>query len=328
MSQRILVTGGAGFIGSSLCERLLSEGHHVVALDDMFRGRADNLEACSKYESFHFLSGDARSPEDLQRCFDLLGGIDLIHHLAAINGTRWFHEAARQVIDVNINATLATVEKALEWGARYVLASSPEAFGDVTNMPLMEESASLFSNPSQHQRFAYGASKYLDEVAVQHAVRNGLDGRIVRPFNGYGERLMGDKYGQVVAMMFEAVRRQEPINVHGDGQQTRSFTHVDDLVNGFYLAGHLDEGIEGQPLIGVSFNLGSDEEVNMLTLAQSINDVVGSQAVDIVLSEGYHGDSVRRLPDCSNAVTMLGWCPAISLKSGLISVWNRLQGQP
>ncbi|MBL6743584.1 MAG: SDR family NAD(P)-dependent oxidoreductase [Candidatus Poseidonia sp.] len=328
MSQRILVTGGAGFIGSSLCERLLNEGHQVVALDNMFRGRAENLKECHEHPSFHFLSGDACSSDDLQRCFDLLGGIDLIHHLAAINGTRWFHEAARQVIDVNINATLATVEKAVEWGSRYVLASSPEAFGDVSSMPLMEGSESVFSNPSQHQRFAYGASKYLDEVAVQHAVRNGLDGRIVRPFNGYGVRLMGDEYGQVVAMMFEAIRRQEPINVHGDGQQTRSFTHIDDLVNGFYLAGHLDGGIEGQPLSGSSFNLGSEEEVNMLSLAQSINEVVGSQAVDIVLSEGYHGDSMRRLPNCTNAVSMLGWHPAISLKDGLISVWSGLQHQP
>ena len=328
MSQRILVTGGAGFIGSSLCERLLSEGHHVVALDNMFRGRAENLEVCTSHASFHFVSGDACSKEDLQRCYDLLGGIDLIHHLAAINGTRWFHEAARHVIDVNINATLATVEKAIEWGARYVLASSPEAFGDLSSMPLKEESESLFPNASHHQRFAYGASKYLDEVAVQHAVRNGLDGRIVRPFNGYGARLIGDEYGQVVAMMFEAIRSQEPINVHGSGLQTRSFTHVDDLVNGFYLAGNLAEGIKGQPLSGCCFNLGSEEEVNMLSLAQSINEVVGSQAVDIVLSEGYHGDSVRRLPDCSNAVTMLGWSPTVSLKDGLMSVWSQLKGQP
>lgn len=328
MSQRILVTGGAGFIGSSLCERLLSEGHQVVALDNMFRGRSENLEHCLTHDSFHLSSGDASSTEDLQGCFDLLGGIDLVHHLAAINGTRWFHKAARRVIDVNINATLATIDKALEWGARYVLASSPEAFGDAKTMPLKEDNESVFPNSAQHQRFAYGASKYLDEVAVYHAVREGLDGRIVRPFNGYGVRLMGDDYGQVVAMMFHAVRSQQAIQVHGDGQQTRSLTHVDDLVEGFYLAGHLDRGIKGQEMRGAAFNLGSQEEVSMLTLAQAVNDVVGSQAVDIVFSEGYHGDSSRRLPDCSNALEYLGWRPSILLSDGLRTVWSRLKGQP
>ena len=180
------------------------------------------------------VEGDVQRSEDLQRCFDSLGGVDLVHHLAAINGTKWFHEAAMDVIDVNVNGTLATVRKAMEWGARFVLASSPEAYGENERMPLGAEDESRFPPASAHQRFSYGASKYLDEVAVHHAVGQGLDARIVRPFNGYGAAMVGDDYGQVVGMFFRAVVEQRPMVVHGeDGLQTRSFTHVDDLVEGF-----------------------------------------------------------------------------------------------
>ncbi|RJU96117.1 MAG: NAD-dependent epimerase/dehydratase family protein, partial [Candidatus Poseidoniales archaeon] len=176
-----------------------------------------------------------------------------------------------------------------------------------------------------HQRFSYGASKYLDEVALQHAVLHGLDGRIVRPFNGYGHRMVGDAYGQVVGMMFQAVKERGVIAVHGDGQQTRSFTHLDDLVDGIYLAGALDAGLNGESLRGASFNIGSTEEVSMLDLAHAINATVGSQAVDIVLAGGYHGDSKRRLPDCTSAAERLGWRAKVSLEEGLRRMWAALQ---
>ncbi|MEC8167400.1 MAG: NAD-dependent epimerase/dehydratase family protein, partial [Candidatus Thermoplasmatota archaeon] len=174
----------------------------------------------------------------------------------------------------------------------------------------------------------YGASKYLDEVAVHHAVGQGLDARIVRPFNGYGAAMVGDDYGQVVGMFFRAVVEQRPMVVHGDGLQTRSFTHVDDLVEGFYLAGELDRGVDGSALAGASFNIGTTEEVSIRTLAEIINRTVGTMAVDMVLGGGYPGDSNRRLPDASSALTQLGWSSTTTLETGLARVWAALQTGP
>jgi nucleoside-diphosphate-sugar epimerase len=328
MTMRVLVTGGAGLIGVGLVERLLAEGHRVVVLDNLFRGRMDHLNHVMGMEAFDFVEGDVTSEADLQRCAELLGGVDLVHHLAAINGTKWFHEAARQVIEVNINGTLVALSMAERWGARFVLASSPEAFGDPVAMPLQEVNASVFPSAEAHQRFSYGASKYLDEIAVQHAVRGGLDARIVRPFNAYGHRMVSDAYGQVIGMLFGAVQEQVPMTVHGDGSQTRSFTHLDDVVEGFYLAGALEVGQDGSRLAGSAFNIGSTEETTVLALAQAVNATVGSKAVDIVLGGGYHGDALRRVPACERALVQLGWVAKTSLEEGLRLMWARLHSTP
>ena len=321
--KRVLVTGGAGFIGVGLVARLLEEGHTVVVLDNLFRGKQDHLKPLVDRGAV-FVEGDVTRSEDLDRCYDALGGVDLIHHLAAINGTKWFHEAAMKVIDVNINGTLCVLNKAKQWDARVVFASSPEAFGDEAAMPLTEESQAVFPPASHHQRFSYGASKHLGEIAVQHAVGNGLDVRILRPFNAYGFQLPGDAYGQVVAMMMQAVLNNEAIQVHGDGQQTRCFTHLDDIVSGFYLAGERAEGVDGSSLAGGCFNVGSEEETTVLELAHAVNETVGSLAVDIVMGGGYPGDSARRVPDCRPAKERLGWRCTTSLRVGLARMWDRL----
>ena len=119
--MRILVTGGAGFIGSSLCESLVSMGHKVVAIDSMFRGSEDNLDAILESENFSLYAGDVRDIDDLDTCVEALGGLDLVYHLAAINGTKWFHEAAHSVIDVNVNGTLRTLELAMAHDANMSL---------------------------------------------------------------------------------------------------------------------------------------------------------------------------------------------------------------
>ena len=200
-SRRILVTGGAGFIGSSLCERLVEDGHFVLAYDSLFRGTETNIQSIRDHPNFQFMLGDVRDIDRLDDAVEALGGVDIVFHLAAVNGTKWFHEAAHSVIDVNINGTLRTLELAMAHEARYVLASSPEAFGEAKQQPIQNGNEMTFTDPSLHQRHSYGASKYLDEIACQHAVREGLDVRIVRPFNAYGPRLLGDEYGQVVACL-------------------------------------------------------------------------------------------------------------------------------
>jgi len=315
--KRILVTGGAGFIGSSLCEALVNAGHNVLALDSMFRGSEDNLESIIEAENFQLVNCDVRDVEDLDVCVEALGGLDLVYHLAAINGTKWFHEAAHSVIDVNINGTLRTLELAMAHDARYVFASSPEAFGEPEIQPINDGDPMIFSNPADHQRHSYGASKYLGEIACQHAVREGLDVRIVRPFNAYGPRLCGDEYGQVIGIFLQNIIEGKPIEVHGDGNQTRSFTWIDDVVDGFVRAASLEVKA------GSVFNIGTTEEISISKLASKIVNICGSDVI-IKQAEGYFGDSKRRLPNIVSSVEVLGWQPKVTLDEGLKLMWNTL----
>ena len=325
---KILVTGGAGFIGSSLCERLVAEGHSVLAYDSLFRGSLSNLSSLQDQPNFQFMQGDVRDIDRLDEAIEHLGGVEIIFHLAAVNGTKWFHEAAHSVIDVNINGTLRTLELAMAHNARYVLASSPEAFGEALQQPIQNGNDMSFTDPSLHQRHSYGASKYLDEVACQHAARDGLDVRIVRPFNAYGPRLLGDEYGQVVAMFFQAILSKEPIQLHNGGLQTRSFTWIDDIVEGFILAGLQEHSLDGASLSGCAFNIGATEEITIRALQEAIFSIVSNDASwedalpQVEIAEGYHGDALRRLPDCSQAEAFVGWKSTTTLQQGLQRMWT------
>ena len=208
--------------------------------------------------------------------------------------------------------------------ARYVLASSPEAFGEALEQPIRDGNMMQFTDPAQHQRHSYGASKYLDEVACQHAVREGLDVRIIRPFNAYGPRLVGDDYGQVVSIFFHKLLNDETLIVHGDGSQTRSFTWIDDVTDGFVKAGLMDKGKDGSSLSGIAFNIGSTEEVTISQLAKKVVNASGKDDSRIEFGTGYYGDSKRRLPDIETSKQILGWQPTVDLQQGLQKMWNEL----
>ena len=316
--MRVLVTGGAGFLGSSLVEHLLELGDDIVVLDNFWRGKPENLEHI--IDKITLLESDACD----MKSYDAIQNpdtIDVVYHLAAINGTKWFHEEARMVMDVNLNSTLRAIEFAEKHHCRLVFTSSPEAYGNSEVMPLGGLESSIFTHPSYHQRHAYGGSKYLGELAVQHAVRQGLDGRIVRPFNGYGPRLGQDEYGQVVTMMLRSALDKGIVHVHGDGTQTRSLTWVDDIVRGIALSGRMDSCLDsGDSLAGRSFNLGSTEEISMIDLGKAISQLVHERTdrlVEIEITEGYPGDSARRLPNLVDAKDSLGWSAITTLDSGL-----------
>ena len=257
--MRILVTGGAGFLGSSLVESLVKLGHDVIVIDNCWRGSKENLRVVE--DNITFIEGDACT----STTYEVISNpksVDIVYHLAAINGTKWFHQEPRMVMDVH----------------------------------------------------AYGASKYLGELAVQHAIRQGLDARIVRPFNGYGPRLLGNEYGQVVAMMLHRAVHKGEIIVHGDGSQTRSLTYIDDLVRGIQAAGLVED------LGGLSLNLGSEEECSMLDLAQRIAELVGNETghtVRIRHEQGHPGDSKRRLPNLEQTKKYLNWQAQATLEDGL-----------
>ena len=323
--MRCLVTGGAGFLGSHLTEILLVHGHEVVVVDDLFRGRKKNLDACKGSPGYHFVKGDARDIDVLEKCVDILDGLDVIFHLAAINGTRWFHERADTVIEVNINSTITALELADRHAARFVFTSSPEAFGDVASQPIGIGNDSLFDNPSLHQRHSYGASKYLGEVLVQHAVRTkDLDCRIVRPFNAYGPRCPGNDYGQVTSIFLEQTKVGRPLTIHGDGLQTRSFSWVGDIVDGIMLAGTTDNSlVDGESLAGYTWNMGWPQETSISELAEMVHEITDTDT-GMVITKGYPGDSERRIPDISDAELELGWRPMTNLRDGLISTWNAM----
>jgi nucleoside-diphosphate-sugar epimerase len=290
----------------------------------MFRGKKANLEDCKGMPDYHLVMGDCAKIEVLERAEEKMHGVDCIFHLAAINGTRYFNERPDLVVRVNLD-TIRTVSKfATNLGSRLVFTSSPEAFGEQPDMPLSETSPTLFPSPHFHLRHSYGASKYLGEVLLQFAVRErGLDARIIRPFNGYGPRLKGDDYGQVAAIFLNRCIREEPLQVHGDGTQTRSFTWVADLVDGIVAAGELDEGLDGSSLKGASFNLGSTEEVSLNDLAEVCLRISGSEFG--MVHEGSHpGDSARRVPDVTAANSALGWSASVSIEDGISRCWSWL----
>ena len=295
--MRVLVTGGAGFLGSHLTDALLERGDEVVVLDNLSRGSKDQVNHGAK-----FVNGDVRSFKDWEiACNDF--SPEVIHHLAAVNGTKRFHDEADLVVDVNINGTRNALRMAVEQKCKLIFYSSPESFGEQENMPLSNESDSLFPPAHLHQRHSYGASKHIGELLCQFEVRKGLDVRIVRPCNAYGPRLHGDENGQVVSMMMSS----NPIVVHGDGLQTRSLTWVGDVIEGL-LAVSDAEGIEGK-----AFNLGSTEEITMFKLAELISEITGA---DIVYGDSNHGDSRRRVPDISMN-TEISWEAKTSLQEGL-----------
>lgn len=325
--MRCLVTGGGGFLGSHLAEALLTRGHTVAVVDDLFRGRKANMVDFKAMPDFTFVLGDCANVEKLEKAEEKMNGVDIVFHLAAINGTRYFHERPDLVIDVNIKTTETVVKFASDRGARLVFTSSPEAFGLQDEMPLGENLDAIFPSPHDHFRHSYGASKYLGEIIVQYAVKErGLDGRIIRPFNGYGPRLVGNEHGQVTAIFLHQCQRGENITLHGDGSQTRCFTWYNDLIDGIISLGELDEGLDGSNLQGASFNIGSTDEVSIHRIAELAREVTGAD-VEIVMTEGHPGDSTRRIPDISAAQEALGWTSTVDISEGMLRCWEWLQAE-
>ena len=331
--MRVVVTGGAGFLGSHLCGSLLLDFNEICVIDDMFRGKQKNLENCKSSAKemgipFHIVMKDASNPESYDTALRRLGGsVDVVYHLAAINGTRWFHERPDLVVRVNHDSLYAALNFATSQGARFIFTSSPEAWGEQTTMPLSRESTSIFTPSHLHQRHSYGASKYIGELLVHHAIRtHSIDGRIVRPFNSYGPRLPGDSHGQVVSMLLEKCLADEPMEIHGEGLQTRCFTWVADVIKGIKLVGELDIGKDGSELSGRAFNLGSTVETSILELVEMCVETSGT-TIQPIITTAHPGDAPRRLPDISESEQALGWKAEVSLKEGIERTWTWMKNE-
>jgi dTDP-glucose 4,6-dehydratase len=296
-----VVSGAAGFIGSHLCERLLEKGHQVVAFDSFLTGSRANLEHLVASPDFQLVEQDVCLPVIVE------GLVDLVLHFASPASPIDFPAIPIEIVKVSTLGTHNLLGLALAKGARFLLASTSEVYGDPLEHP-QRESYHGNVNPIG-PRGCYDEGKRCAEAFTMAYHRaHGLETRIMRIFNTYGPRMRVDD-GRVVPNYFSQALRGEPLTVYGDGSQTRSLCYVDDLVAG---ALAVLEGPDPLP-----FNIGSQDEVTMLQLARIVKRVAGS-ASEIEFRPLPEDDPKQRRPDTSRAREVLGWAPATSLEDGLL----------
>ena len=301
--MNIVVAGGAGMIGSHLCEALLRAGHFVMCLDNLSTGRWSNVEALTRHPAFEFVE------HDITRPFPMPWRVDRIYHLASPASPVGYTRLPIETLAANSEGSKRLIEQALAQRARFLFCSTSEIYGDPLEHPQREEYRGNVSTIGP--RAMYDESKRFGEAMTMTYVRTcGLDGRIVRIFNTYGPRsdLMD---GRVVVNFITQALRGEPITVYGDGMQTRSLCFVRDLVEGLIAV------MESERASGEVFNLGNPDERTVLEIAELIRIMTGSQS-PLVFRPPAVGDDPRvRRPHIEKARTLLGWEPRTSLEEGL-----------
>lgn len=306
--MRILVTGGAGFIGSHLAEQLLQRGHEVWALDNLSTGSLANLKTFERNPRFHFVEGSVTDPDTVS---DLAGRCSRIFHLAAAVGVRYVLEDPLRSLITNIRGTEVVLEAANVTRSKVILFSSSEVYGKGDRIPFAEDDDRVLG-PTHKLRWSYACGKAVDECLAQaYSQRHQLPVVIVRCFNTCGPR-QSAAYGMVIPNMIVRALRDEPVQVYGDGLQTRCFSAVDDVVRGVMMLADSDEAV------GEVFNIGADEEVTVLELANRIRRLCDSGSpVQFVPYEEVYGDSFedmrRRVPDLSKIHRVVGYRPEVSL---------------
>ncbi|MFH1450507.1 MAG: SDR family NAD(P)-dependent oxidoreductase [archaeon] len=308
--MKVLVTGGAGFIGSHLCDALLAKGNEVVCLDNLWRGKKENIQHNLDNEKFTFIEGDIRDKETVKKAVQ---GCDIIHHLAAINGTKYFYEEPLLITDVNINGTLNVLEACKENQKlkRVTFASSPEVYGEPRQIPTPEDGLCTFDNPIKTLRHSYATSKFLGDIMfLAYKDKFNVPITIIRYFNIYGPRLIGSPYGQVVSIFVQQVLDNKNPTVHGDGTQTRSFTYVDDAVEATILAS------ENEKCLGEAVNIGIQQETSVKELAAKVIKAAGSD-LEPEFTDALIGDCTRRCPESGKMKKLTGWEAKITLEEGI-----------
>jgi UDP-glucose 4-epimerase len=305
---RYLITGGAGFIGSHLTEHLLGLGHEVVALDNLSTGTLDNLAGVSGHAGFRFVRGSVTDPAAVESS---MAGIDAVFHLAAAVGVFTILDKTMESLRTNLHGTENLLDAALRHDVPILVASTSEIYGKNTADGLTEESDRIIGSPLKN-RWSYAEAKALDETfAHLYAVEHGLRTVIVRPFNTVGPRQTG-RYGMVIPRFVTQALAGEPITVFGDGQQTRCFCHVHDVVPA------LVSLLSDESAYGKVFNLGSNEQTTISQLAERVITKTGSESIiakvpyEEAYGEGYE-DMQRRIPDCNRAYNQIGFVPTRTL---------------
>ena len=310
--MNILVTGGAGYIGSNLADALVNEGHTVFVVDNLSTGKVTNIQHLLGHPRFRFVNDTILNEDLMDR---VIAEVDQIYHLAAVVGVKYVVDDPLNGIYTNVTGTEVVLEKAFKYWRRTVIASSSEVYGKSTEAPLHEDSDRLFG-PTTVARWSYAMSKAIDEHFAFGYAEKGLPVSIVRYFNSYGPRLDPKGYGSVSAKFVTQARLGQPLTIFDDGCQTRCFTYVDDTVRGTILTGTVPEAIGGV------FNIGSNRETKIQDLAQMICQLLDSDSEIVnvpyrnVFGENFE-ETRRRVPDIRRAQEVLGFRAETPLEQGL-----------
>lgn len=300
--MRVLITGGAGFLGSHLCDRLLAEGHEVICIDNLRTGRKENIAGLLARRDFAFLQQDVTEP------FFVEGKVDAVLHFASPASPKDYLEHPIHTLKVGGPGTYHALGLAKAQGAIFILASTSEVYGDPEVNP-QPETYWGHVNPVGPRSVYDEAKRYAEAMTVAYQRAHGLRTRILRIFNTYGPRMRLNDGRALPTLMSQALRG-DPLTVYGDGSQTRSFCYVSDLVEGIY---HLLLISDPAPLL---LNLGNPEEVTLRQLAQEILEISGSRS-QVVFQPLPEDDPKRRRPDVHRAQQILGWEPRVARREGL-----------
>jgi len=310
-----LITGGSGFIGSHLAEKLLTEGNRVICIDDLSTGRKDNIAHIITNPAFTFVRSDITDSIILDR---LASKSDIIIHLAAAVGVQLIVNNPVKTIETNVKGTEVVLKSALRYDCKVLLASTSEVYGKSKKFPFSEDDDTIIG-PTNKSRWCYAISKMLDEsLALAYHQEYNLRTIPFRLFNTIGPRQTG-QYGMVVPRFISQAINNEPITVYGDGTQKRCFCDVRDVIDAIVGLAHNDDSI------GRLFNIGNTEEISINQLAEKVKLLTGSTSeiihipYDVAYAPGFE-DMKRRIPNISLISSLIGWNPRITLQDTLIDI--------
>jgi UDP-glucose 4-epimerase len=315
-----LVTGGAGFIGSHLCVKLLDRGFAVRCYDDLSYGSLENLKAISKSPDFAFFHNDVRDAASLDKACE---GASMVIHLAARKIPRYGD--ALSTLLVNNDGTRNVYDAAAKNRSKVILASTSDVYGK--GRPPFKETDDLLLGRSDSRRWSYAVSKAFDEhLALAYQAEQNVDTVVLRFFGTYGPRHHRSWWGGPQSVFIDQVLKDEEMTVHGDGSQTRSFTYIDDLIGGIIAAA------ESEKATGEIINLGSDEEISIADLARTVSEIIRpgqKPRLKFIPYEDFGGryeDVERRIPDLSKAGNILDYRWTVKLRARL-QVDRKAQGR-
>ena len=304
--MKYLITGGSGFIGSHLAERLLVQGHSITIIDNLSTGSDDNLSKIKKVLKFHH--GNILDKPLME---ELIAESDYVVHLAAALGVLNIINKPLESLKTNIQGTEVVLEASEKFSKPVLIASTSEIYGKNDKVPLNEEDDRIIGHPLK-SRWSYSEAKAVDEsLAYFYYLEKKLPVRIVRFFNTVGPRQVGH-YGMVLPRFVNAALKNEPLSVYGSGDQIRCFCHVDDAVRALLLV------MDSEKAIGQVFNVGNNQQITIMELAKKVIELTGSSstiekiAYEKAYPEGFE-DMQRRVPDISKIKQVLGWTPEINL---------------
>jgi UDP-glucose 4-epimerase len=321
---KALVTGGAGFIGSHLSELLLADGWEVYALDDLSTGSLRNVAHLREHRGYHLVVDSVLAPSVVN---ELVHKCDVVYHLAAAVGVRLIVEQPVHTLVTNVQGTETVLDYCARFGKRVLIASTSEVYGDHREEKQLSENDRRIYGPTTARRWLYADSKAMDEfLALGYHDERGLDCVIARLFNTVGPGQSG-QYGMVIPRFVDWALAGQPIQIHGDGTQTRCFCHVRDTINA--LKGLMDE----ESLSGEIFNVGSTYRIRILDLAQRVQELTGSSSgltfvpYDEVFGQGIE-DMLHRSPSISKIMHAIGWEPERDLETILRDVVAHVEMAP